>query len=142
MYPSSGTGGPGRRAVGQHAFLQATAFLLFETGLLFRYSGDSSRKKMGFQVEKRAGKLGAQVTVRLGKLEKSVAIERGQGARSSKLCWWFTTKTSTGGVTSENRRASSRNESLCGHPALLMVDAISSLASMEYRQWMSWGSRL
>ena len=123
MYPSSGTGGWEAALV--NTLSPGDRVLLFETGYFSLLWGQLAQK-MGFQVESVPGNWRAGASA--GELESRLSADKGQVLKAVLVVH---NETSTG-VTSEIaelRRAMNR----CGHPALLMVDAISSLGSMEYR---------
>jgi len=98
--------------------------LLFETGYFSQLWGQLAQK-MGFQVESVPGnwRTGASA----GELEARLSADKGHVLKAV----FDGSQRDFDRSDERNRRASSRNESLC-HSALLMVDAISSLGSMEY----------
>ena len=123
MYPSSGTGAWEAALV--NTLSPGDRVLLFETGYFSLLWGQLAQK-MGFQVESVPGNWRAGASA--GELESRLSADKSQVLKAVLVVH---NETSTG-VTSEIaelRRAMNR----CGHRALLMVDAISSLGSMEYR---------
>jgi len=122
MYPSSGTGA--WRRLWSTRFPRATVFGVRD-GPLFPALGATSTKdglSGGIRAWKLASRRGA------GELESQLNSDRGHDIKAVLVVH---NETSTG-VTSriaELRRVMNR----VGHPALLIVDAISSLGSMNYR---------
>src|SRR6266403_266014 len=123
MYPSSGTGAWEAALV--NTLSPGDRVLVFETGH-FSQLWAQLAQKMGFQVEYVPGNWRAGAAP--GELESQLNSDRGHDIKAVLVVH---NETSTG-VTSriaELRRVMNR----VGHPALLIVDAISSLGSMNYR---------
>lgn len=128
IYPSSGTGAWEAALV--NTLSPGDRVLMFETGH-FATLWHELAGRLGLEAELLPGdwRRGAEPEV----LEERLREDR---ARSIKAVCVVHNETSTG-VTSriaDLRRAIDRT----GHPALLMVDTISSLASIDYRQ-DEWG---
>lgn len=123
MYPSSGTGAWEAALV--NTLSPGDRVLVFETGHFSQLWGQLAQT-MGFQVDCAPGswRAGAEA----GELESRLNADKGQAIKAVLVVH---NETSTG-VTSriaELRRVMNR----VSHSALLMVDAISSLGSMDYR---------
>jgi alanine-glyoxylate transaminase / serine-glyoxylate transaminase / serine-pyruvate transaminase len=123
MYPSSGTGAWEAALV--NTLSPGDRVLVFETGHFSQLWGQLAQR-MGFQVDCVPGswRAGAEA----GELESRLNADKGQAIKAVLVVH---NETSTG-VTSriaELRRVMNR----VSHSALLMVDAISSLGSMDYR---------
>jgi alanine-glyoxylate transaminase/serine-glyoxylate transaminase/serine-pyruvate transaminase len=123
MYPSSGTGAWEAALV--NTLSPGDRVLVFETGHFSQLWGQLAQR-MGFQVESVPGswRTGAAA----GELESRLNLDKDNTVKAVLVVH---NETSTG-VTSriaELRRVMNR----VSHSALLMVDAISSLGSMDYR---------
>jgi alanine-glyoxylate transaminase/serine-glyoxylate transaminase/serine-pyruvate transaminase len=123
MYPSSGTGAWEAALV--NTLSPGDRVLVFETGHFSQLWGQLAQR-MGFQVESVPGswRTGAAA----GELESRLNLDKDNAVKAVLVVH---NETSTG-VTSriaELRRVMNR----ISHSALLMVDAISSLGSMDYR---------
>jgi alanine-glyoxylate transaminase/serine-glyoxylate transaminase/serine-pyruvate transaminase len=128
IYPSSGTGAWEAALV--NTLSPGDRVLMYETGH-FASLWHGMAKRLGLQPEAIAGDWRHGVDPAL--IEARLAEDRGHAIKA--VCVVHN-ETSTG-VTSriaEVRRAIDR----AGHPALLMVDTISSLASIDYRH-DEWG---
>jgi alanine-glyoxylate transaminase/serine-glyoxylate transaminase/serine-pyruvate transaminase len=123
MYPSSGTGAWEAALV--NTLSPGNRVLLFETGYFSQLWGQLAQK-MGFQVETVPGNWRAGASA--GELESRLSADKGHVLKAVLVVHNETSTGATSGIA-ELRRVMNR----CGHPALLMVDAISSLGSMEYR---------
>jgi alanine-glyoxylate transaminase/serine-glyoxylate transaminase/serine-pyruvate transaminase len=128
IYPSSGTGAWEAALV--NALSPGDRVLMFETGH-FATLWRNLAVRLGLQVDFVPGdwRHGVDPSV----VEAKLAEDRGRAFKAVAIVH---NETSTG-VTSrvaEIRRAIDR----VGHPALLMIDTISSLASMDYRH-DEWG---
>ena len=123
MYPSSGTGAWEAALV--NTLSPGNRVLLFETGYFSQLWGQLAQK-MGFQVEIVPGswRAGASAV----ELESRLSADKGHILKAVLVVHNETSTGVTSGI-GELRRAMNR----CGHSALLIVDAISSLGSMEYR---------
>src|SRR5437879_2238263 len=126
--PSSGTGAWEAALV--NTLSPGNRVLLFETGYVSQLWGQLAQK-MGFQVESVPGNWRAGASA--GELESRLSADKGQVLKAVLVVHNETSTGATSGIA-ELRRAMNR----CGHPALLMVDAISSLGWMEYRH-DEWG---
>lgn len=128
IYPSSGSGAWEAAIV--NTFSPGDRVLMFETGH-FSNLWREIALRMGLQVDYVPGnwRRGASP----GELEKRLSEDKDH---SIKAVMVVHNETSTGATSriSEIRRSMDRAR----HPALLMVDAISSLASMDYRH-NEWG---
>jgi len=128
LYPSSGTGAWEAALV--NTMSPGDRLLMFETG------------HFGLEWAEVAGRLGLEVNLVPGDwrhgVDPAVVEEhlRGSEGPTYKAVAVLHNETSTGAVSriAEIRQAMDRS----GHPALLMVDTISSLGSIEYRQ-DDWG---
>jgi alanine-glyoxylate transaminase/serine-glyoxylate transaminase/serine-pyruvate transaminase len=128
VYPSSGTGAWEAALV--NTLSPGDRVLMFETGH-FATLWRNLAARLGLEVDFVPGDWRHGVAPAL--VEAKLAEDRGQAFKAVAIVH---NETSTG-VTSrvaEIRRAMDR----VGHPALFMVDTISSLASMEYRH-DEWG---
>jgi alanine-glyoxylate transaminase / serine-glyoxylate transaminase / serine-pyruvate transaminase len=128
MYPSSGSGA--WEAAMVNTLSAGDHVLMFETGQ-FSHLWRQVAEKMGLQVDYvpgnwRRGVSPAEVEARLS-ADKEHAIKAVMVVHNE-------TATGVTSQVSEVRRAMNR----ANHPALLMVDAISSLGSMDYRH-EEWG---
>ncbi len=123
MYPSSGTGAWEAALV--NTLSPGNRVLLFETGYFSQLWGQLAQK-MGFQVESVPGNWRAGTSA--VELESRLSTDKGHILKAVLVVHNETSTGATSGIA-ELRRAMNR----CGHPALLIVDAISSLGSMEYR---------
>jgi alanine-glyoxylate transaminase/serine-glyoxylate transaminase/serine-pyruvate transaminase len=123
MYPASGTGGWEAALV--NTLDPGDRILLFETGH-FSQLWRQVAQKMGFQVDYVPGnwRTGAAAD----ELERRLNEDKGQEIKAVLVVHNETSTGVTSGVA-DIRRVMNR----LGHPALLMVDAISSIASVEYR---------
>jgi len=123
MYPSSGTGAWEAALV--NTLSPGDRVLVFETGH-FSQLWAQLAQKMGFQVEYVPGNWRAGAAP--GELESQLNSDRGHDIKAVLVVH---NETSTGATSriAELRRVMNR----VGHPALLIVDAISSLGSMNYR---------
>jgi len=128
IYPSSGTGAWEAALV--NILSPGDKVLMFETGH-FATLWRNLAKELGLVVDFHPGDWRHGVDAKV--LEKTLMED---GAHAIKAVGVVHNETSTGVTTriSEIRKAIDR----AGHPALLMVDAISSLASIEYRH-EEWG---
>ncbi len=128
VYPSSGTGAWEAALV--NTMSAGERILMFETG------------HFGVEWAEVAGRLGLEVDLVPGDWRRGVdpdVVEerlRGDESQTYKAIAVLHNETSTGAVSRipEIRQAIDR----AGHPALLMVDTISSLGSIDYRQ-DEWG---
>jgi len=128
MYPASGSGAWEAAIV--NTLSPGDRVLMFETGHFSNLWRDIAQRH-GLQVDYVPGNWRRGVSA--NEVEGRLAEDKG---RTIKAVMVVHNETSTG-VTSriaEVRRAMDR----AGHPALLMVDTISSLASMDYRH-DEWG---
>jgi alanine-glyoxylate transaminase/serine-glyoxylate transaminase/serine-pyruvate transaminase len=123
LYPSSGTGAWEAAIV--NTLSPGDRVLMFETGQ-FSHLWRQVAERLGLQVDYvpgnwRRGAAAADVEVRLG----------ADAGRTIRAVMVVHNETSSGATSSiaEIRRAMNRAR----HPALLMVDAISSLGSLDYR---------
>jgi len=123
MYPASGTGAWEAALV--NTLSPGDRVLVFETGHFSQLWGQLAQK-MGFQVECVPGswRAGAEAA----ELESRLNSDKGHAIKAVLVVHNETSTGVTSGIA-ELRRAVSR----VGHTALLIVDAISSLGSMEYR---------
>jgi len=128
VYPSSGTGAWEAALV--NILSPGDKILMFETGH-FATLWRNLAKELGLEVDFLPGDWRHGVDAKT--LEKTLTEDR---ARAIKAVAVVHNETSTGVTTriSEIRKAIDR----AGHPALLMVDTISSLASIDYRH-DEWG---
>jgi len=128
VYPSSGTGAWEAALV--NTLSAGDKILMFETGH-FATLWRNLATELGLEVDFLPGDWRHGVDART--LEKTLAEDQ---ARAIKAVAVVHNETSTGVTTrvSEIREAIDR----AGHPALLMVDTISSLASIDYRH-DAWG---
>ena len=128
IYPSSGTGGWEAALVNTHS--PGDKVLIYETGFFANMWRDL------------AGKLGLQVEFLLGDWRRGVEIERlfdklkEDKERTIKSVLVVHNETSTGVVSRLPLIRQALDQA--GHPALLMVDTISSLALIDYRH-DEWG---
>jgi alanine-glyoxylate transaminase/serine-glyoxylate transaminase/serine-pyruvate transaminase len=123
MYPSSGTGAWEAALV--NTLSPDDRVLLFETGHFSQLWGQLAQK-MGFQVEQIPGSWRAGAAA--GELESRLNSDKGHTIKAVLVVHNETSTGVTSGIA-ELRRVMNR----VGHSALLMVDAISSLGSMDYR---------
>jgi alanine-glyoxylate transaminase/serine-glyoxylate transaminase/serine-pyruvate transaminase len=123
MYPSSGTGAWEAALV--NTLSPGDRILVFETGHFSQLWGQLAQK-MGFQVEQVPGSWRAGAAA--GELESRLNADKGHVIKAVLVVHNETSTGITSGVA-ELRRVMNR----VGHTALLMVDAISSLGSMDYR---------
>jgi alanine-glyoxylate transaminase/serine-glyoxylate transaminase/serine-pyruvate transaminase len=123
MYPSSGTGAWEAALV--NTLSPGDRVLVFETGHFSQLWGQLAQK-MGFQVEYVRGTWRAGAAT--GDLESQLNSDKGQEIKAVLVVHNETSTGVTSGIA-ELRRVMNR----LGHSALLMVDAISSLASIDYR---------
>jgi alanine-glyoxylate transaminase/serine-glyoxylate transaminase/serine-pyruvate transaminase len=128
MYPSSGTGAWEAALV--NTLSPGDRVLLFETGYFSQLWGQLTQK-MGFQVESIPG--GWRAGAAAGELESRLNSDKACAIRAVLVVHNETSTGVTSGIA-ELRRAMNHT----GHPGLLMVDAISSLGSIEYRH-DEWG---
>jgi alanine-glyoxylate transaminase/serine-glyoxylate transaminase/serine-pyruvate transaminase len=128
VYPSSGTGAWEAALV--NTLSAGDKILMFETGH-FATLWRNLATGLGLEVDFLPGDWRHGVDAKT--LEKTLAEDK---ARAIKAVAVVHNETSTGVTTrvSEIRKAIDR----AGHPALLMVDTISSLASIDYRH-DAWG---
>jgi alanine-glyoxylate transaminase / serine-glyoxylate transaminase / serine-pyruvate transaminase len=128
VYPSSGTGAWEAALV--NTLSPGDKILMFETGQ-FATLWRNLATELGLEVEFLPGDWRHGVDAKT--LEKTLTEDR---ARAIKAVAVVHNETSTGVTTrvSEIRKAIDR----VGHPALLMADTISSLASIDYRH-EEWG---
>ena len=128
LYPSSGTGAWEAALV--NTLSPGDKILMFETGH-FATLWRNLAKGLGLEVDFLPGDWRHGVDAKA--LEKSLTED---GAHAIKAVGVVHNETSTGVTTRipEIREAIDR----AGHPALLMVDTISSLASIDYRH-EAWG---
>src|SRR6266446_736734 len=124
MYPSSGTGAWEAALV--NTLSPGDRVLVFETGHFSQLWGQLAQK-MGFQVETILGSWRAGAAA--GELESRLNSDKGHAIKAVLVVHNETSTGITSGVA-ELRRVMNR----VGHTALLMVDAISSLGSMDYQQ--------
>src|SRR3989440_8774464 len=122
MYPSSGSGAWEAALV--NTLSPGDHVLVFETGHFSQLWGQLAQK-MGFQVESIPGSWRAGAAA--GELESRLNSDKGHAIRAVLVVHNETSTGVTSGIA-ELRRAMNRT----GHSALLIVDAISSLGSMEY----------
>ena len=123
MYPSSGTGAWEAALV--NTLSPGDPVLVFETGHFSQLWGQLAQK-MGFQVECVQGSW--RVGAAAGELESRLNADKGRAIKAVLVVHNETSTGVTSGIA-ELRRVLNR----VGHSALLMVDAISSLGSMDYR---------
>jgi alanine-glyoxylate transaminase / serine-glyoxylate transaminase / serine-pyruvate transaminase len=123
MYPSSGTGAWEAALV--NTLSPGDRVLVFETGH-FSQLWKQLAQKMGFQVEQVPGSWRAGAAA--GELESRLNSDKGHAIKAVLVVHNETSTGITSGVA-ELRRVMNR----VGHSALLMVDAISSLGSIDYR---------
>jgi len=123
MYPSSGTGAWEAALV--NTLSPGDRVLVFETGH-FSQLWVQLAQKMGFQVEQVPG--GWRAGAAAGELESRLNSDKGHVIKAVLVVHNETSTGVTSGVA-ELRRVMNR----VGHSALLIVDAISSLGSMDYR---------
>ena len=123
MYPSSGTGAWEAALV--NTLSPGDHVLVFETGYFSQLWGQLAQK-MGFQVKCVPGSWRAGAAA--GKLESQLNSDKGRAIKAVLIVHNETSTGVTSGI-SELRRVMNR----LGHSALLIVDAISSLGSMDYR---------
>jgi alanine-glyoxylate transaminase/serine-glyoxylate transaminase/serine-pyruvate transaminase len=123
MYPSSGTGAWEAALV--NTLSPGDRVLAFETGHFSQLWGQVAQK-MGFQVEGIPGSW--RVGAAAAELESRLKADAGHAIKAVLVVHNETSTGVTSGIA-ELRRAMNR----VGHTALLMVDAISSLGSMDYR---------
>jgi alanine-glyoxylate transaminase/serine-glyoxylate transaminase/serine-pyruvate transaminase len=128
LYPSSGTGAWEAALV--NTLSPGDKVLMFETGH-FATLWRNLAKELGLEVDFLPGDWRHGVDAKA--IEKTLTED---GAHAIKAVGVVHNETSTGVTTriSEIRKAIDR----AGHPALLMVDTISSLASIDYRH-DEWG---
>ncbi len=128
IYPSSGSGA--WEAALLNTLSAGDRVLMFETGqFALLWAGIAER--LGLEVELIPGDWRHGVVA--DAVESKLCEQRGEGIKAVAIVH---NETSTG-VTSDVR-AVRRAIDNAGHPALLMVDTISSLASIEYRH-DEWG---
>ena len=123
MYPSSGTGAWEAALV--NTLSPGDRVLMFETGHFSQLWGQLAQK-MGFHVEYVPGTWRAGAAA--GELESRLNSDKGHAIKAVLVVHNETSTGVTSGIA-ELRRVMNR----VGHSALLMVDAISSLGSMDYR---------
>ena len=123
MYPSSGTGAWEAALV--NTLSPGDRVLVFETGHFSQLWGQLAQK-MGFQVEQVQGSWRAGAAA--GELESRLDSDKSHVIKAVLVVHNETSTGITSGVA-ELRRVMNR----VGHSALLLVDAISSLGSMDYR---------
>ena len=123
MYPSSGTGAWEAALV--NTLSPGDRILIFETGHFSQLWGKLAQK-MGFQMECVPGNWRAGAAP--GELESRLHSDKGHAIKAVLVVHNETSTGVTSGIA-ELRRVMNR----AGHPALLMVDAISSLGSIDYR---------
>jgi alanine-glyoxylate transaminase/serine-glyoxylate transaminase/serine-pyruvate transaminase len=123
MYPSSGTGAWEAALV--NTLSPGDRVLVFETGHFSQLWGQLAHR-MGFQVDCVPGSWRAGAAA--GELESRLNADKGQAIKAVLVVHNETSTGVTSGIA-ELRRVMNR----VGHSALLMVDAISSLGSMDYR---------
>ena len=123
MYPSSGTGAWEAALV--NTLSPGDRVLVLETGH-FSQLWVQLAQKMGFQVEQVPGSWRAGAAA--GELESRLNSDKGHVIKAVLVVHNETSTGVTSGVA-ELRRVMNR----VGHSALLIVDAISSLGSMDYR---------
>jgi alanine-glyoxylate transaminase/serine-glyoxylate transaminase/serine-pyruvate transaminase len=124
MYPSSGTGGCEAALV--NTLSPGDRILIFETGWFSHIAWRRVAEKMGLDVEYVPGDWRRGVSPE--QVEARLTADRDHAVQAIVVVH---NETSTG-VTSrigDVRRAMNR----AGHPALLIVDTISSLGSIDYR---------
>jgi alanine-glyoxylate transaminase/serine-glyoxylate transaminase/serine-pyruvate transaminase len=123
MYPSSGSGAWEAALV--NTLSPGDCVLVFETGYFSQLWGQLAQRN-GFQVEVVPGSWRAGASA--GELESRLNSDKGHAIKAVLVVH---NETSTGVISpiAELRPVMNR----VGHPALLMVDAISSLGSMEYQ---------
>jgi alanine-glyoxylate transaminase / serine-glyoxylate transaminase / serine-pyruvate transaminase len=124
MYPSSGTGGCEAALV--NTLSPGDRILIFETGWFSHIAWRRVAEKMGLEVEYVPGDWRRGVSPE--QVEARLTADRDHAVQAVVVVH---NETSTG-VTSrigDVRRAMNR----AGHPALLIVDTISSLGSIDYR---------
>jgi alanine-glyoxylate transaminase/serine-glyoxylate transaminase/serine-pyruvate transaminase len=128
LFPSSGTGAWEAALV--NTLSPGDGVLMFETGHFAVMWSDVARK-LGLQVEFLPGDWRTSVDAAM--IESRLRQDQGRRIRAVAV---LHNETSTGVVSdiAAVRRAMDR----AGHPALLLVDAISSLGAMEYRH-DEWG---
>jgi alanine-glyoxylate transaminase/serine-glyoxylate transaminase/serine-pyruvate transaminase len=123
MYPSSGTGAWEAALV--NTLSPGDRVLMFETGH-FSQLWLQLAQKMGFQVEYVPGNWRAGAAAE--ELESRLNSDKGHEIKAVLVVHNETSTGVTSGIA-ELRRVMNR----LGHSALLMVDAISSIGSIEYR---------
>jgi len=124
IFPSSGTGGC--EAALANTLSPGDSVVVFETGWFSHVAWRKVGERLGLRVEYVPGTWRRGVSPEA--VEARLASDRGRDVKAVVVVH---NETSTG-VTSDVgaiRRAIDRT----GHPALLLVDAISSLGSVEYR---------
>ena len=122
MYPSSGTGAWEAALV--NTLSPGDRVLVFETGHFSQLWGQLAQK-MGFQVECVPGSWRAGAAA--GELESRLNSDKGHEIKAVLVVHNETSTGVTSGIA-DLRRVMNR----LGHSALLMVDAISSIGSIEY----------
>ena len=128
IYPSSGSGA--WEAALLNTLSAGDRVLMFETGQ-FALLWAEIAKRLGLEVEIIPGDWRHGVVA--DAVESKLREQRGEGIKAVAIVH---NETSTG-VTSDVRAVRQAIDN-AGHPALLMVDTISSLASIEYRH-DEWG---
>lgn len=123
MYPASGTGAWEAALV--NTLSPGDRVLVFETGHFSQLWGQLAQK-MGFQVECVPGSWRAGAAP--AELESRLNSDKGHAIKAVLVVHNETSTGVTSGIA-ELRRVINR----VGHSALLIVDAISSLGSLEYR---------
>jgi len=128
IYPSSGTGAWEAALV--NTLSPGDTVLMFETGH-FATLWRNMAARLGLRVEFVPGDWRHGVDPEV--VEAKLAEDRGRAIKAVAMVHNETSTGVTSGVAEVRRRMDK-----IGHPALLMVDTISSLASMDYRH-DEWG---
>src|SRR5918994_2045942 len=129
IYPASGTGA--WEAALCNTLSPGDCVLMFETGW-FATLWNKMAQKLGIETEFIKGDWRSGVAT--GAIEARLAEDKG---RNIKAVAGVHNETSTG--VASNIAAVRRAIDQAGHPALLLVDTLSSLASIDYRH-DEWGS--
>ena len=128
IYPASGTGA--WEAALCNTLSPGDCVLMFETGW-FATLWNKMAQKLGIETEFIKGDWRSGVAT--GAIEARLAEDKGRNIKAVAVVH---NETSTG--VASNIAAVRRAIDQAGHPALLLVDTISSLASMDYRH-DEWG---
>ena len=130
IFPCSGTGAWEAALV--NTLSPGDRVLVYETGHFARLWAEVARR-LGLEVESIEGDWRSGVDA--GALEAALSRDA-DGARAVRAVAVLHNETSTGAAS--DVPATRRALDACGHPALLLVDTISSLASMPYEH-DGWG---